>query len=527
MPKPVKPKLETVAPVERDADYQYPEVSVVVCTGDQAMTVENAKDYLGYEEETDDVKFGPDFLITAPNGRKVRTKNNTKNRPIDERWTTTLAYEHLRKKWRVNGETIVIGKTGEVISGQHRLLSLIFAEQLRETDPETWGETEVTMECVVVVGVDEADDTVNTLDTGKARTLSDVLYRCELFSPLKPKDRQKVAGASDYAIRLLWERTGAKEDAYAPTRTHSESMDFLYRHKKLVDCVRHLVEEESDGSISTYLRIGTASGLCYLMAACETDPTKYKKNPCEEVVNLKHMDKAQEFFVALAGGANDVKALRDAIREKSDPDTGLIIASLGERISFFVKAWNQFLTAGKVTPAQIKLQYRQEDDLLVLDERPTVGGIDLELKESVEPTDEEKENDDPTPEQIEQTKAAIKGENEVKKKDAKVDPAATEKVQAELTALRKKYPGCVLWFESKDSYNFFGSDVDALEKCVGVKGSQRDADGMKKHAVKKNQHVPMLRAFNEAGLQVVVVSGKDGETISKKLDPIAKKINKK
>ena len=517
MPKITK-KTEEVQDNTRPVIYAEPQVQL--CTGDEVMTVDAAKSLLGWEEEADDVKFGSDFLLVDVFGKKVRCVNNTKNRPLTEKWAYTIAQEHLQLRWRLNGETIVIGTTGEVLSGQHRLIALILAEQLRQKH-EHWQTNwpdEITMNCVVVFGIDEQDEVVNTLDTGKSRTLGDVLYRSELLAKYEPKVRRAMARACDYATRLYWHRTGASNDAFAPTKTHSEAMNFLTVHPKFLEVVNHIVEEDEKGAVAKFVSPGTAAGLCYLMAACASDPDQYDKT--EDTLDLTNIDKARDFFVMLAGGASEVGELCKAILSLSDPDSGTS-GSLSERIALIVKAWNQFVEHGKVTAAQIRLEYATDTDgIKRLNECPAVGGIDLGDPTTSE-EDEDVEETEPTEEEIEQRKVTVKEESLAKKKDeAKAD-------DDELESIRVAHPKHVIWFEGSKGYLLVGQDADLAVKVIGSKLSAQ-VDGKNAVRFPKSSYVPAMTALNEAGYEVAIArKDESGITKVERIKPIAKKKGKK
>lgn len=522
---PKSPSAPAGPPPVEEREVQYPEVTVIVAseaTGG-VVTVDLAKEYLGWEEETDDVKFGPDFLFTDLTGRKVRCRNNTRNRPLDERWAYTIAQEHLRRRWRLNGEAIVVGKCGEVVSGQHRLVGLILAEQLRQADPEGYAANwsgEVTMDTIIVFGVDEQDDVVNTLDTGKSRSFADVLYRSELFAKYAPNDRKTYARASDYATRLLWTRTGAKEDAYAPTKTHAEGMAFLYAHPSLIDqCVKHVVTEENKGSITQFVPMGTAAGMCYLMAASNSDPVKYAKTREEKALNLKLLDRAQEFWVALSGGSNELKAVRDAVKSLADPDTG-DGGTAAERQAILVKAWHRFAANESVTPASVKLRYvtSAEDGSRILDESPLLGGIDLGDGKS--PAEVEPEGDDVTLQQVAEAAAKVRADK------GETAPPVVNKdagIMEQLTALRKSNPGHVLYFEVKDQFRLFDEDAHLAVKHLGVKlDAKETVGGVQTVSFKKSNLQPSHQAFNEASLRIATVVQVDGEPKVTRMAPIVK-----
>jgi hypothetical protein len=230
--KTVKAKAKTN--VSRVALYETPYLELA--SGDKAITVEYAKKLLGWTVEDDKEKFNANYLLKDFSGKKVRCSNNVTNRPLYMAVVKVLIQEILRKRWRLNGESLIIGSTGLILNGQHTLIALILAGQQWEKDPEACDQwtTEPTIDKAIVFGIDESDMTVNTMDTCKPRSLADVIYRSEFFSGIKAGDRQACARIADYAVRILWHRTGAGLDAFAPRRTHAESLDFIARHPRLL-----------------------------------------------------------------------------------------------------------------------------------------------------------------------------------------------------------------------------------------------------------------------------------------------------
>lgn len=502
----------TPAPAERTVIYAEPQVQL--CVGEDALTVEMAKDLLGWEEGTQNY-----YLLTDVEGKKIRCLNNTNNRPLTEAWSYTLAQELLRRRWRLNGETIVMGKTKQVISGQHRLIALVLAEQLREKEPH-WAEQgwdgPVTMDTIVVFGIDESDDTVQTTDTGKSRTLGDNLYRSELLRKYPPAKRKDMARALDHAVRLLWERTGAKQDAFAPTRTHSEAMDFLVKHPTLLDCVEYVLAEDNNKSITRYLSAGYSGAVCYLMAMSDANPEKYDRTEASVKPKTKLVDKAQGFFMDLGGGASSLRELRDAITAIEDPDTRSP-GPLDQRLSMIAKAWAHYAKDETVTAARVKLKFvNDEDGVATLDDHATFGGIDVG-GESRAVLNDEPQEDESTVAEIEARKAAVRAESE-----AETTKPASQFQIADLDRLRTKHPSHVLLVEAKDKYNVFGSDADAVSKHCGVKPSGKKVDGVAHLSLPKSQHQPITTALNEAGLLVAVVRQVDGEIKVERLKAVVK-----
>ena len=396
---PAKPKKSETPATERKVIY--PEIAVngvVIPRAKLRINAEKAQQILGWVEETDDVKFGPDYLVIDRNNRKVRCTNNVTNRPIYSTTLDTLEQEILNHRWQFNGETVILGKTGQVENGQHTLISVVFAEQTRTGKQshrwqELWPEP-IEIEKAVITGIEETDSVINTMDTCKPRSIADVLYRSEYFASKKPSDRRTCSRICDLAIRLLWQRTGAGADAFR--RTHSEALDFLNRHPKLLACVKHIFEEDQERSISKFINGGYAAGLMYLMGSCSSDGDAYRldRNPApkEAALDWTNWDKAGEFWVLLSSNAPTMKEVRMSLAALVDPSTGSG-GSIAEKTGVLCKAWGHFLEGHDFTEDDLNLAYSVDDDgIRHLAECPTVGGIDLGV-----PRESEGGDDDDTP----------------------------------------------------------------------------------------------------------------------------------
>jgi len=346
------------------------------CVGDKAITADKAKDLLGWQEEEDKTPFGSKFLLKC-NGKKVRCNNNVANRPLYPVVVATLKQEHLRKRWRVNGEPLIIGETGLILNGQHSLISLIHAAIAWVENPDAYPEweSEPTMQKLVVYGVAEDDETINTMDTCKPRSLMDVIYRARYFKQLPVQAQRLAARMAEHAVKMMWHRTNTHSDAFAPKRTHSESIDYLQHHPRLLKAVLHIYEED-EGKIRKYLSPGYASALLYLMATCDSDPTEYytTATPEEKSLDFGTWEKACEFFVELAAGSQKFKPLRDAIGKLMEEGN----AGAMEKWVVFVKAWNNYQTKGKLPPAnKLYPEFVVKDGEQRLAEQPLLGGIDV------------------------------------------------------------------------------------------------------------------------------------------------------
>lgn len=422
MPKPVKK-------AKKSAEVLYSEVVTAVCVGENALTVEQAKQLLGFEE----VESGADYDIMI-NGKKCRSTHNTKNRPLTEGLVDRYAQDILNRRWRINGETIVIGDHGEVLSGQHRLWAVIRAEEIRTSDAQKyhWADLwkgPVTMETLVVYGVDENDDIVNTLDTGKPRTFADVIYRSKYFADKSPAQRKTLARMTEHAVRCLWDRTRQGDDAYSSVRTHSESLHFIERHERVLAAVKHIAEENTENAISKWMSPGYASGFLYLMGTSASDVDIYRNGDrCEKELDFSNWERACEFWVLLSSGSTVLKELRYAV--SALPEDG----SMNEKRALFAKAWGHFLKNNDPDESDFKLEYHTDSlGFKTLIEAPSVGGIDDPVKPDVPKDDNEGDAEPEAEVDIEAAKEQIAKDKE----EARLKKLADQKEKLRLDREKK------------------------------------------------------------------------------------------
>jgi len=433
-------KKKTTTHTQLSRPIVYKEIEVVKHIGADALTVEQCSDLLGWEEETEEVSFGSDFALKDREGTKVRLANNVTNRPLYSGTIDTLIQEHLRKKWRFNAEPIIIGETGLILNGQHQLISLILADQERLTrDPERRAfykkmhKKPLTMEKLVVYGVEESDEVVNTMDTCKPRSLMDVIYRSEYFSHMKSSERKVASAMTDHAIRLLWSRTGAGDSAFAPRRTHSESLDFLARHSRLLECVSHILTKNDQKGISEYIAPGYAAGLMYLFASCKSDGDEYwqASTPSEKYLDFSAWDAAADFWANIAQDTPQMKPLRKVYASYVHPETGRLEISFSERVLLLITAWNHVSQDRNLTEKRLKLEYEDDQDghrFLAPSAYIDAGGIDfgdISAKEQSEKaakktTDMTDSEDDPTEDEIYDQAEQLREEREAKEEVKKI-----------------------------------------------------------------------------------------------------------
>jgi len=404
----------------------YPDVVCKVLDGEEALTADQAKELLGWEE----VETGSRFKDL--NGNGIYCSNNLGNRPLTMSNVKTISQDILRGKWKLNCENMIIGKTGQTLNAQHRLIALIFAVQTYNKEPdkyEHWSK-EPTIDTLLVLGADESDEVVNTMDTAKPRTLAEVIYRSTYFADLKPVDRKKVARAADYAVRLMWHRTGAEHNSFAPRRTHAESLEFIDRHPKLLECVKHIVIEDGDkGLIKRFLPVGSAAALLYLMSTGNSELAKYRESdkPSEDDLTFDLWDEACDFWVGLAQQSKGFELVRNELANLMED----LSASFAVRCALLISAWEAVSNGKKITPKVLKLQFETDDDgFKQFTDCPTVGGIDVgdpkEIEDITPPVAEEEEEEE---EEEEPETAKPKPRRRRKKKAASQDETDTKAIK--------------------------------------------------------------------------------------------------
>jgi hypothetical protein len=403
-PTSAKPRgRKKAATIERPVKYPTRTSEVRLVETGNPIDVDLAKEILGWEELDDSAD---NYLLTDENGKKVQCVNNTHNRPFNETWARTISQDILKCHWRDNGEAIIISRTGQVLSGQHRLIGLVLAYQIwgGKNAPhwQSYWSTEPVIESTLSLGVSEEPATIRTLDNVRPRTLSDVLYTEEnVFGRLSAAARKEAIRNLDYAIRFLWNRTGQSNPSYGSFtsyRTHSESLDFFHRHPHLAQIVEHITGinerpkmKDEDGKVTTGPApitqvagsAGVAAGIEYLAGCSASDedqvaayhqaePPAEKKGK-KDLLDWDLLEKALAFFEELP----QMDQIREVMIDLLPAMEGDLKVSQAVKAAVIVKAWNHYkedrpFTAEDITPETVVDGFGNR----ILAESPTLGGID-------------------------------------------------------------------------------------------------------------------------------------------------------
>lgn len=493
-------------------------VEAFMAVGDKAITTDMAQTLLGWEVEPADKKFADDNPAVIQNvlGKGVRLTKNMKNRPIYNTVLKTLKQEILNRRWQFNAEPIIICDDDSVANGQHTLCALVLAEEERQFGEhkdhwnKLWGGKPVTIDKMIVYGVSHEDTVINTMDTCKPRTLADVIYRSDCFKEFQgANQRRRIAKAMDFAINMLWERTGAGKSNYGMRRTHAEAVDLMERHPRLARAVAHIFKEDGENkAIGKFMGPGFASTMLYLMACGESDQAKYQAGdpPNEKLLTFDLWDKAVQFWMDLAGGAMNLAALRKCLGEVFDPAIGN--GTKTEQKVLFAKAWNLYAADEEITAENLKLHYgTNKAGARVLAElpMPTFGNID------VGDTDEAEDPDEPaidtkglTPEEIEEKKAQIKKMNQYK-----ASKAAERPEEDILNELRVKHKDKILFFKGIKDYFAYGEDASTIQPITS--GKIKEKGGIATIAIPHKGFDFVVAELNRQKYKMMLVEPGDGE----------------
>lgn len=378
-------------------------------------------------------------------------KNNT-NRPQKSGNMGRYCQDMLRKKWKLNGETIVVSSRGNLLNGQNRCMALIKAERMRKQNPEKYKDSRyalhgpIRIPMVIIRGI--KDSAADTLDQGAGRTIADVFFREHLFDSytkldesgnkevpeFKLGDKRKLARYLATAVRTCWIRLGGKDVSDAPKFPVSAADDFIKKHPAILDCVVFCYRADGgvERSISSLVTVPYMAAVMYLGATAKTLREDYDKAEdaigVAEVIDLSLMKQVQKFVSAFASGeelhaGSPILALRKAFENIKNQK---VARDRDVTLNMLVKAFTFHLDGMKdVAMKDVKFDPTKEDT-------PRLGGLDVE---QTDPDEEAVESDaeEAGEEQAEEADAKAPAKKKARKPKAKAARKG-KKTPAEATA---------------------------------------------------------------------------------------------
>lgn len=303
-------------------------------------------------------------VLTPEDATFILEHYNDSNRPISKSLARLYSLEFLRGEWKFNGENIIFAADVEgnehLVSGQHRLLALVMASDRYNSSSSEWPLAQLEMRVNVTTGIQL--DTADSVDTGKPRNHTDVLFRSPLVDSQIPENwnssaakRKKWCRTLATAARVVWQRQGGKTVSSAEKFVTSEMLLFIEsEHLELCQFVTLVLDsDDGDGGHGGLTKISYAymAAFCYL--ACLTT---------ERTIDQHLVDKVSDFLDQVAQGtgfssgdpAHAITGYWNGLPPGSkDRDT--------EVCGPLVKCLNALMTDTKVTPAKLKLSKKEVD----------------------------------------------------------------------------------------------------------------------------------------------------------------------
>jgi hypothetical protein len=323
-----------------------------------------ATKYLKKTACKDPVSTTRECVLTIDDAAHILDNYNDTNRPLSKSLAKLYSLEFLRGEWKFNGENIIFATDSEgnehLVSGQHRLLALIMAAERYHSSPSEWPSAQLEMRVNITTGIPL--ETADSVDTGKPRNHTDVLFRSELVDNHISEDwnasaakRKKWCRTLATAARVVWQRQGGKTVSSAEKFVTSEMLLFIEQeHIDLCKFVTMVMDADAgDGGHGGLTKVSHAYMAAFCYMATLTD---------ERVVDEDIKDKVENFLDQVAQGtgfssgdpAHAITGYWNSLPPGSkDRDT--------EVCGPLVKCLNALIDGSKVTPSKLKLSKKELD----------------------------------------------------------------------------------------------------------------------------------------------------------------------
>jgi hypothetical protein len=248
-------------------------------------------------------------MITPEQAEKYLGADSSHQRKISRPNLARLTNEMRSGRYQLNGESIVIGSSGRVLNGQHRLMACVNARTPFWT--------------ILVTGVE--DEVFHSMDSGKRRSITDALYI---------RGEKNVFQLATTLVRL---GEFLRDPALVGTEisfSNGELLDVLEGHPQVRDSVGWV------GSNHRFRNLIAVSRIAWLHYVT----TKY--NP----------DASASFFTGLASGAmlaptSPVYHLRARLLAEKSSERRLVVRHI---MHLIIKAWNAHVKGQDMKVLSIK-----------------------------------------------------------------------------------------------------------------------------------------------------------------------------
>lgn len=262
----------------------------------------------------------------GPEEAKRLLATMSRNRPLKMNHVAKLLHDAKCGEWHMNGEPIIISRSGHLIEGQHRMHMVMH-----------YGKA---LPFLVVRGID--DECFRSINTGRSRTAADVLFMGDGVTTAH--DATVLAAALRWVWK--WESGSIYSQGVMPGERPAEPrpreiLDLSKKHPKLIDSVEWMVGKRA------------------LLPGLQPSPAAF----CHYIICKVHQADGRTFFGKLISGANldetdAIYRLRHRIAQHSISSrkmTGV------EFVALTFKAWNLFRAGEKVSV----LSWRTNEDFPV------------------------------------------------------------------------------------------------------------------------------------------------------------------
>lgn len=260
-----------------------------------------------------------EWRMVTPKEAQEELFLNDKNRKLSQTAITFYAEQIKLNLWMMTGETVIYGRTGALLNGQHRYHAIIQAGKAAPI--------------LIVRGI--SDDSFKAIDRGKGRTMSDIL---SIKGEINTNQLASAAGLVEAFFR-----TGRIGKVRAGRHYYHQIESTLNQHPGLRDSVHYIAGSQR---LFTMGSPSMQSALHYLMTSVDPDCARW-------------------FWDRLLSGAelasgNPILLLRNLVLKNH---SAVQKYSLDQIARYTIKAWNLYAKGETKT----LLHVRENEDLRKLD----------------------------------------------------------------------------------------------------------------------------------------------------------------